>query len=147
RPAAGAKAPSGKAEVAGPSRNAVQLEDGASVSGNVVQGNYLGVDATGGRELGNTRSGVVINFGASNNIIGGTAAGAGNLILANTESGVYIQHSDSTGNLVQGNLIGVNRSGLAAGNNLDGVTIYTASRNNVGGTTPAPRNVISNNCS
>src|SRR5262249_3574065 len=82
---------------------------------------------------------------ASNNIIGGTAAGAGNIILANTESGVYIQHSDSMGNLVQGNLIGVSRSGLAAGNNLDGVTIDTASRTTVGGTTPAARNVISNN--
>ncbi|MCI0390612.1 MAG: FG-GAP-like repeat-containing protein [Acidobacteria bacterium] len=136
---------SGNGDVAAPSRNAVQLEGDVSVSGNLVQGNYLGVDATGGRALGNTRSGVVVNFGASNNIIGGAAAGAGNIILDNTESGVYIQHSDSAGNLVQGNLIGFNGKGLTAGHNLDGVTIDGASRNTVGGTTPAARNVISSN--
>ncbi len=49
-------------------------------SGHVIQGNYIGVDATGLVARGNTSSG--IRSTASNFIIGGTATGAGNVISA-----------------------------------------------------------------
>ena len=49
--------------------------------------------------------GVTIS-GAPSNVIGGTASGAGNLILANSEAGVFITGSTATNNVVQGNNIG-----------------------------------------
>ena len=45
-----------------------------------IQGNYIGTDATGSAQLGNTLSGVLIENGAQNNTIGGTDAETGNVI-------------------------------------------------------------------
>ena len=58
-------------------------------SGNQVEGNDIGTDATGAPTLGNA-SGVVMFEYANNNTIGGTATGAGNLIAGNTQGAVYI---------------------------------------------------------
>jgi uncharacterized repeat protein (TIGR01451 family)/CSLREA domain-containing protein len=108
-----------------------------------VQGNYIGVDATGSAAIPNF-NGVLIQTGSSNNLIGGTAAGAGNVISGNTLRGVVIQVDTSRGNVVQGNLIGTDASGTAAlGNGFQGVYINGALNNTIGGTTAASRNVIS----
>lgn len=64
--------------------------DVAGGSGNIVRGNYVGVDATGAEALANAGSGIRLLSGANGNTIGGTAAGAGNVISGNTESGVWI---------------------------------------------------------
>src|SRR5207248_1668140 len=56
-------------------------------AGNRVQGNFIGTDATGGAALPNHGDGVFID-GA--NTVGGTTAGAGNLIANNTGDGVAI---------------------------------------------------------
>src|SRR5207244_6607369 len=50
--------------------------------GNVVEGNYIGTDSTGVLALGNALNGVQIENQAYGNIIGGAAAGAGNVIAA-----------------------------------------------------------------
>ncbi len=66
-----------------------------AADGNVIQGNYIGVDATGAGALGNgvisegTAAGISID-GASNTTIGGTAANAGNVIANNSGTGVRI---------------------------------------------------------
>ena len=66
-----------------------------------VQGNIIGLDASGSYALSNMQSGVAID--ASNgNLIGGALAG--NVISGNNFEGVYIK--DSAGTTVQGNLIG-----------------------------------------
>ena len=123
--------------------------DGVVISGvgstdNVVQGNFIGTDATGTAAKGNTGDGVRIRSGASNNFIGGTVAGEGNVISGNTSDGVYISSSNS--NFVQGNYIGLDTTGLAAlGNGDDGVQISDGADNVVGGTVPGARNVISGN--
>ena len=57
--------------------------------GNFVEGNYIGVDVTGGVALANGFSGVRIFSGANNNTIGGTAAGAGNVISGNSDGVVH----------------------------------------------------------
>ena len=54
-------------------------------------GNYIGTDVTGMAALGNTNGGVAIFFSASNNAIGGTAAGAGNTIGFNGLDGVLVR--------------------------------------------------------
>ncbi|HEX4946654.1 MAG TPA: FG-GAP-like repeat-containing protein [Blastocatellia bacterium] len=66
-----------------------------SADGNVIQGNYIGVNAAGTGALGNgigtslVSPGITID-GASNTTIGGTANGAGNVIANNGDEGVSI---------------------------------------------------------
>ena len=55
---------------------------------NVIQGNFIGTDWTGTGALGNSANGIFIE--GYDTIIGGTAAGAGNVIASNTGAGVVI---------------------------------------------------------
>jgi parallel beta-helix repeat protein len=126
-------------------------QDGVSVTngsdGNVIRGNLVGTDVTGASDLGNTRDGVRIDA-SLNNIVGGTETGQGNVLSGNGAMGLLIdgQTGAATGNVVQGNIIGLASNGLAAiGNDLLGVDILSASGNTVGGTTAGARNVISSN--
>ena len=138
-------------------RNLISGVDGAGViitsgaTNNLVQGNYIGSDAAGSFSLGFQRIGVYVQ-GASGNTIGGTAAGAGNLISGNIDYGVYLQ-DNARNNLVVGNMMGTNGSGAGAVSNGNaGVFIYNPAGtaaptldNTIGGTTPAARNIISGN--
>jgi titin len=120
---------------------------GGGASGNMMQGNYIGTDATGTLDLGNNTNGILISS-APSNTIGGTAAGARNIISGNTFVGVVIQNGAATGNLVQGNFIGTDVSGtLDVGNSGQGVIINNAPANLIGGTAGGAGNVISGNSS
>ncbi|MGD0058421.1 MAG: right-handed parallel beta-helix repeat-containing protein [Verrucomicrobiia bacterium] len=60
---------------------------------NVVQGNFIGTDATGTNSLGNTESGVLIDgtlAAASTNLIGGELSGQANTIAFNGSNGVTV---------------------------------------------------------
>jgi len=80
-------------------------------------------------------------------MIGGTAKGAGNLISGNDSHGVGMYHGGTSGNIVQGNLIGTDRFGRPVlGNKRSGVRIsQNASDNTVGGTVVEARNIIAGN--
>ncbi len=111
-----------------------------SATGNVIRGNYIGVNAAGAAELGNGGNGVALASGG--NTVGGTAAGARNIISGNGGHGVGL----ASNCLVQGNYIGTNAAGAAElGNGLDGVMIDGASGNTIGGTVPGAGNLISGN--
>ncbi|HET8776334.1 MAG TPA: hypothetical protein VFN76_01620, partial [Candidatus Limnocylindria bacterium] len=56
---------------------------------NVIAGNLIGTDAAGTASFGNFR-GVFFTSGALDNVVGGTATGAGNLIAFNSETGVLV---------------------------------------------------------
>ncbi len=112
---------------------------------NVVQGNIIGLNAAGTAKLGNQGDGVRI-VGTANNVIGGTAAGAGNIISGNGGAGIRFQTLDATGNRVEGNLIGTNLAGTAAlGNGGAGIFHEGARNNTLGGTAAGARNVVSGN--
>ncbi len=114
----------------------------SGATNNVVSGNYIGTQADGTTTLGNFISGVLIS-GAASNTIGGTTAGAGNLISGNS---IGVSISNATLNQIQGNLIGTTASGNAAlGNSSGGIKIDNASNNTIGGTTFEARNLISGN--
>ena len=120
------------------------LIDGLGTNSNVVLGNFVGVDVTGNVALGNLRQGIAITNSAANNIVGGTAAGAANVISGNTVTGVYVQNA--TGTVIVGNLIGVGADGVTAlGNGQDGVTIESSTNTTIGGTNASARNIISAN--
>ena len=92
-------------------------------SNEVIQGNHIGTDATGSLALPNV-DGVVVD--ASDNTIGGTAAGAGNTIAQNTGTGVVI--AVGKGNALEANAIFANTIlGIDLGGN--GVTANTGRLN------------------
>ena len=130
--------------ISGNGNDGVQIIN--DTTGNVVSGNYIGVDATGATALPNLDDGVQIFLG-SDNLIGGDAPGERNVISGNVEDGVRIAHRRATGNVVSGNYIGVNASGVTViPNGLRGVYIDWGARNNIiGGTTEGQRNVITGN--
>ena len=125
--------------IAGNGHQDVAILQGAS--GNTVQGNFLGTDATGNVALG---GGGVFIGASNNNLIGGTVAGARNVISGNTGSGINI-NTNATGNIVQGNYVGTNAAGTAAVANNDGIFLNGVSGNFIGGTAAGAGNVISGN--
>jgi len=114
---------------------------GTDVSGNIVIGNYIGVDATGSAAAFNWR-GVSIGW-ATNNTVGGRTDGERNIISGNN-TGVILEDSAS-GNVVEGNYIGTNASGTAAIGNSCGVFMYPVFNNTIGGSAAGEGNVISGN--
>jgi hypothetical protein len=111
----------------------------------LIQGNFIGTDVGGTVAVPNADPGVLVTAVGSDNTIGGTVAGAGNVISGNP-GGVELT-GGSDGNLVQGNLIGTDKTGtLNVGNSGPGVTIQAgASNNTVGGTVAGAANVIAFN--
>jgi autotransporter-associated beta strand protein len=118
---------------------------GPGATGNVVEGNYVGLDSTGSFAVGIQFLGIGVDSSAANNIIGGTTAGAGNVISGNV-NGVEIGGSGTMGNLVEGNYIGTNAMGSAAVGNSGGVIVSAgATSNTIGGTAAGAGNLISGN--
>lgn len=118
-------------------------------SNNTIAGNFIGVNASGTAAVGNGGFGVALS-GSGNNTIGGTAPGARNVISSNSRGAIVLLGNLSnltTGNLIQGNFIGTNASGLAAIPNDGGITVRFSSGNTIGGTAPGARNLISGNFS
>jgi len=94
---------------------------------NVVEGNFIGTNATGTAVVENEGDGVIINGPASTgNTIGGSTPAARNLIAGNGEQGVEISASDA--NTVQGNLIGT-KGTTDLGNTQDGIRMTSSSNN------------------
>ena len=129
---------------------------GPGTMSNVVAGNYVGTDVTGVRPLGNAGHGVTIGSGASSNWIGtngdGVADGAERNVISANRKGVFISGAGSDGNVVAGNYIGTDATGLAAlGNAEQGVDTWDHVQSNIIGTDgdgtadEAERNVISGN--
>src|ERR1041385_1152267 len=132
--------------ISGNNNDGVQISD-STTTGNLVQGNFIGTNISGAAALGNTYNGIRIVNSTNNNTIGGTAAGARNIISGNGTNGVLIQVGASN-NTVQGNYIGTDvNGGIALGNVFSGVNIIGPSSNGnlIGGTTASARNVISGN--
>jgi hypothetical protein len=130
---------------------AVLITD-AGTDDNVVEGNFIGTDATGYHALGNGGAGVALASGAQFNTVGGTTAAARNVLAASAGNGVIIGGTGTKGattshNVAEGNFIGTDRTGLAAlGEGIAGVNIEAGAQfNTVGGTTAAARNIISGN--
>lgn len=118
---------------------------GPGARGHRVLGNFIGTDATGTTALGNLQSGVVL-YGVSSNEIGGLAAGAGNLISGNRQSGIYLLGPGAEGNRILGNRIGLNAAGTARlPNQQDGITLFQAAANVIGDCRASGANIISGN--
>ena len=136
--------------------NLVGVDLEGESSSTTVEGNYIGTTADGSAELSNLTgwsNEVGVNVvTSSNNLIGGTASGAGNVISGNGY-GVLIEGTGldntvvpSANNLIQGNLIGTNALGTApVPNILYGINLFQDIATTVGGTAAGAGNVISGN--
>ncbi|HVM59223.1 MAG TPA: HYR domain-containing protein [Verrucomicrobiae bacterium] len=99
---------------------------------NVVQGNFIGTDRTGTNNLGNSLSGVLIDGSfteALDNVVGGTSAGQGNVIVFNGSNGVTVANK-AIDNAIFGNSIFTNAAlGIelvSGGNNSPNLPVLTA---------------------
>lgn len=117
---------------------------------NTLQGNYIGVDLNGESAAGLTIGlrGITITS-ARGNLIGGSTAGAGN-VVSNTASGfdnggIVVSGLSSENTVIKGNRIGTNADGTSAIPNQRGIYIFASARATIGGTIPEERNIISGN--
>jgi hypothetical protein len=117
---------------------------GSAAHDNRIEGNLVGSDASGRLAVSNTSDGIVLYL-APSNTVGGTSAGAGNLLSGNGGCGLHFDGAGASNNVALGNFIGVDITGTKAlSNRLDGVFIY-ASDCVLGGSVPGARNVLSGN--
>jgi CSLREA domain-containing protein len=107
----------------------IGIGSGGGSSGNIVQGNIIGSDPSGTLEMGNSRSGIAIFLAATDNLIGGTESGTGNLIVYNGRAGVEVNSTSAEfnnailGNSMYGNgEVGIDLSTNGAYPYTDGVT-------------------------
>ena len=118
----GGTSPGSRNVISGNSFSGIEIR-GSNSTSNKVQGNFIGTDVSGTADLDNEKKkqpGVFIN-GAPNNVIGGTVAGAGNIIAYNSTDGVVVDGS-GTGNAISSNSIFANAS-LGIDLNDDGNTL------------------------
>ena len=133
-------------------------------NGNSILGNFVGVDPTGTSRRPNgtfpTSGDGILILNASNNQVGSPNAADRNIASGNALNGIHIVGSltaPATGNMIQGNFVGVaadgkssvgNRTepapapGAAEGNNLGGIEISGGNLNTIGGTAAGARNVV-----
>ena len=137
----------------------VHLSDG--VFDNLIEGNYIGVDVTGTKALGNNLQGIlsdnadlhltiglnpvnILGLPPYSNTIGGAVPGAGNVISNNASAGIEIAGSNAEvtpasllGDVIQGNLIGTDATGtVPMPNGFNGIWLATSTVTNVGTVNP-----------
>ena len=116
---------------------------GSGATANSVEGNYIGTNASGTTALPNANDGVSI-LDDTENTIGGTSPGQGNLISGNADFGVSLD--DGEDSLVAGNEIGTDETGaLPLGNKNSGIIDLDGADNTIGGLGATAGNLISAN--
>ena len=136
-------------------KSGILVVDGGSM-GSRIQGNYIGLNASGLTDAGNARYGIeVIDSPAIT--IGGSVSGEGNLISGNDLGGIAMVGTSTLYGAIRGNWIGLDKSGLAAipnesfgifvgAGSLIGAPLLGAARGTlIGSSSPEGRNIISGN--
>jgi len=119
-----------------------------------VLGNFIGTNAAGTAAIGNGDRGIRI-FNSPGNLVGGQSIAARNVISGNFGAGISIEESGAFGNVVQGNFIGTDVTGVVplpnspegfgVGNSSGGVFINRGSSNAIGGAEMGAANTIAFN--
>ncbi len=151
-PGAGISATSANVTVGGTSASARNVIAGNGYGiiagpGMTIQGNFIGTDVTGTLPIANVAA---IAISSPNVIVGGSAAGAGNVIAASSgnppsiQGGIFFFGGGGTGAVIQGNFIGTDPNGtIDLGNRIYG--IYQPFGATIGGTAPGEGNIIAFN--
>jgi hypothetical protein len=139
--------------------NGITITD-SETTGNIAQGNMVGLDASGTALLPNVGTGIAVLFGASGNLIGADGSGAAadaaarNIISGNGAGGIQISGPGTNDNVVAGNFLGTDITGMVGlGNGGAGVEISGGAQYNRIGTdgqeadNAGEQNLISGNAS
>jgi CSLREA domain-containing protein len=120
--------------------------DGAASTANRVLNAWIGFNIINNLESLSLANQNGISITAPGNVIGDTAGGSGNTIDHNRGHGILIAGAGASGNLIEGNVVGLNPDGGSAfGNSFDGIHIDNAPGTIIGGTATGARNTISSN--
>lgn len=119
----------------------VRFEGGTNC---LVAGNFIGTDTNGVLSWPNRLSGITL-VNAWSNTIRGTPA-APQVISGNGSAGISMSGANAKGNVVLGNFIGTDVTGLQRlPNDISGITMDTCVGNTIGGTNAGERNLLSGN--
>ena len=105
-----------------------------------IQGNYIGMDATGALQIPNILG---VNCSFASVVVGGAATGQGNLISGNGGGGIGLE--GCTASTIRGNFIGTDLTGTAPLGNAGGGIGATGSVVTIGGLGPGEGNTIAFN--
>ncbi|HBG70641.1 MAG TPA: hypothetical protein DHV29_04015 [Bacteroidales bacterium] len=118
--------------------------DGLPSTGNQIFGNRIGTDVHGTDSIPN-ENGIILSY-ASNTTIGGSTYKHRNIISGNRGAAIVMNGTGTRNNVVKGNFIGPDITGMTALHNYSGINILSnANRNTIGGTLATERNIISGN--
>jgi hypothetical protein len=115
----------------------------------VIQGNYIGLDKSGNRELPHYSflfgAGILVTDQVNNAQIGGATPDARNVIGGHS-SGIGISNTTTSGVVVEGNSIGIGADGITPVPNETGIWLFGGTSNNlIGGIAQASGNIVANN--
>ena len=111
---------------------------------NLIEGNYIGTDITGTVAVGNLGAGIAIFNGAQSNQIGGITPAERNIVSGNSNDGIGVSGAGTDTNLIEGNYIGTDVSGLfPLGNAFNGISIFGTAQSNTVSTNVASGNLFS----
>ncbi|GAB5403032.1 MAG: hypothetical protein Aurels2KO_12630 [Aureliella sp.] len=147
----GGSSPTERNVISGNGRAGVQTIGAVS---NHIAGNFIGVDVSGTKALGNDEYGILLRDDSESNVVGTNGDGVNdaaerNLISGNRYAGIFSLKSHK--NVVAGNYIGVDASGSGRAANNVGVRIHGGSTLNLVGTNAdgvsdeLERNIIAGN--
>ena len=135
-------------QIGGSGITVLSTSDSPNVTNVIVEGNFLGTDPTGEFKKGNDGNGVHIFF-ADSNTVGGTTPQARNILSGNgkpseQKTGVGLAVTGGNNNLILGNYIGADASGVVKLGNSYGV-YFTGKNNQFGGDAAGAGNLVSGN--
>src|SRR5206468_8483278 len=112
---------------------------GTGINNVAIQGNIVGPNATQTDRAGNAGNGILNDTNVSRALIGGTTAGAGNIVGGNQLQDILVRGVNAT---IQGNTISTDPTGTMFFSNGNGGITLTATATNalVGGADPGARN-------
>jgi CSLREA domain-containing protein len=121
---------------------------GLNADNNKVIGTYVCTNATGtiGSPVSGNQIGILLQKGASSNVIGTPAVADRNVVSGCGNRGITLSYEPTSYNVIQNNLVGLDPSGTRAlPNGSQGVDINYTDYNLVGGDNPGQGNVLSGN--
>ena len=96
---------------------------GAGVLNNRIVGNWCGIRGDGTEVAANSEHCVEILEGASGNVIGGPDPADRNVFAGNLDSAIQISDASTRDNVIEGNYIGLDATGITAAGNSTGIAL------------------------
>ena len=118
----------------------IQVTD-ATATGNRIVGNYVGADPSGAHVVTGSGTGIVLDGTSSGSKVGGTTPGSGNVVVSKLVQDA-VQVNQSTGNFVNGNLLGTDATGSVVLGDDIGVELDGGATGNTIGSVGPGANVI-----